>query len=90
MKINRRIFFRKKGFFPWDPIAVGYVLDPTLFNEVPMQFEVAEEGKRSGRLLNVKTLDSFEPRDGKSPINVPSEIDGERFLNLMIQRLLSL
>ena len=90
LRINKRIFFRKKGFFPWDPIAVAYLLDPTLFNKVPMYFEVKEEGKRSGRLFNVKTVSSFQSRDEKIPVNVPSKIDGERFLDLLVKRLLSL
>ena len=90
LRINRRIFFRKKGFFPWDPIAVAYLIDPTMFDMVPMRLEVTKEGIRSGRLLNVQSLPSFKPTGGLTPINVPSTIDGDRFLNLMIERLLSL
>jgi len=90
LKSNKRIFFRKKGFFPWDPIAAGYLLYDTMFDRVPMQFEVNEEGMRSGRLLKVRKLSSFNPQEGRTPINVPSKMDGERFLNLLVQRLLSL
>ena len=90
LKINKRIFFRKKGFFPWDPIAAAYLMDPSLSDAVPMTFDVTETGWRSGRLLNVERLNSFEPQNGRVPVNVPSKLDGERFLDLLVQRLLML
>ena len=50
---NRRIWFRKKGFFPWDPVAVGYLLQSQLFENNYCKFDIKETGKRSGRILNL-------------------------------------
>ncbi len=90
LNLNRKVFFRKKGFFPWDPVAVAYLLDPTLFDTNPYTFTVAEEGIRRGRLLDIKEQTSFEPQNGRPPINVPLKLDGERFMELLLDRLLTL
>jgi inosine-uridine nucleoside N-ribohydrolase len=90
LNLNRKVFFRKKGFFPWDPVAVAYLLDPTLFDTNPYTFTVAEKGLRRGRLLNIEKQSSFDPLNGRYPINVPLKLDGERFMELLLDRLLSL
>ena len=90
LKANKRIFFRKKGFFPWDPVAAAYLLNPALFDKNPYTFSVSETGYRSGRLLNPKRLDSFDGTKKISPVNLPLRLDGEGFMNLFLERLLSL
>ena len=90
LNLNRKVFFRKKGFFPWDPVAVAYLLDPTLFDSNPFRFSVAETGARRGRLLGAKPVNSFQPEQGAYPINVPLKLDGERFMELLLNRLLTL
>jgi len=90
LNLNRKVFFRKKGFFPWDPVAVAYLLDPTLFDKNPFTFTVAETGIRRGRLLDIKKQSSFDQKERQVPINVPLKLDGERFMELLLSRLLSL
>lgn len=90
LKLNQKVFFRKKGFFPWDPIAVGYLLDPALFDANPYMFSVSKNGFRAGRLLNSRRIDSFEKKKDFFPINVPLRINSEGFLDLFLERLMSL
>jgi len=90
LNLNRKVFFRKKGFFPWDPVAIAYLLDPTLFDENPFMLSVADSGIRRGRLLNIEPLKSFDPPGKRQPVNVPLNLDGERFMDLLLSRLLSL
>jgi purine nucleosidase len=90
LNLNRKVFFRKKGFFPWDPVAVAYLIDPTLFDENPYTLSVAATGIRRGRLLNIERQDSFKQQGKRHPVNVPQKLDGERFMELLLDRLLSL
>jgi purine nucleosidase len=90
LKANKRIFFRKKGFFPWDPVAASYLLNPALFDKNPYTFTVSKTGYRAGRLLNPKRLDTFDRAEDFFPVNLPLRLDGEGFLNLFLERLLSL
>jgi inosine-uridine nucleoside N-ribohydrolase len=90
LDLNRKVFFRKKGFFPWDPVAVAYLLDPALFDKNPYTFTVADTGIRRGRLLNIQKHNSFDQQEKRVPINVPLQLDGVRFMELLLSRLLSL
>ena len=90
LNLNRKVFFRKKGFFPWDPVAVSYLIDPTLFDKNPFTFTVAGTGIRRGRLHDCEKQSSFDRQGDRYPINVPLKLDGNRFMELLLNRLLSL
>ena len=85
-----RVVFRRGGFVPWDPIAVAYLLAPDMFDSHPCTFTVVPHGWRRGRILDLEGREGFEPVDGKVPVNVPREVDAERFMDLLLDRLLSL
>jgi inosine-uridine nucleoside N-ribohydrolase len=90
LKLNRRIFFRKKGFFPWDVVAASYLVAPSLFDDRPCTLDIVEEGWRRGRLVDVKKADGLQAWNGKRPVNMPLKLDGESFMDLMLERLLLL
>jgi purine nucleosidase len=90
LKLNRRIFFRKKGFFPWDVVAASYLVDASLFEDAPHTFDVVEDGPRRGRLVNVKKAGGSHSSNGRRPVNLPLKLDGARFMDLFLERLLSL
>ena len=83
-----RLVFRQPGFYPWDPIGVGYLLDPGLFEANPCAFQVTAEGWRRGRIVALEQCPDFEPRAGIIPINMPLKIDAGRFLDLLLARVL--
>jgi len=82
---NRRIWFRKGGFFPWDPVAVGYVLQPDLFEENYVQLKIQETGRRSGRIIDIDAVEQNHPL----AINFPLYHDSESFMRLFMDRLKS-
>jgi len=90
LNLNRKVFFRKKDYFPWDPVAAAYLIDPTLFDENPYTLSAIETGIRSGKLKNIKKQSSFERQGDLVPLNVPLKLDGDRFMELLLTRLLSL
>ena len=90
LKLNSRIFFRKKGFFPWDVVAASYLVDDALFKSNPCTFNIVEEGLRRGRLIEVKRAKSLHSTNGKRPVNMPLKLDGEGFMDLLLERLLQL
>ncbi len=90
LNLNRKVFFRKKGFFPWDPVAVAYLIEPTLFDQNPYTFSVTETGIRRGKLKHIEKQNSFAQQAEHYPINVPLKLDGDRFMQLLLDRLLSL
>ncbi len=90
LKLNRKIFFRKKGFFPWDVVAASYLVDGTLFEDNPCTLEVVEQGARRGRLVNVKRAGGLHAGNGKRPLNMPLKLDSDRFMELFLERLLRL
>ncbi|MBN2026028.1 MAG: nucleoside hydrolase [Actinobacteria bacterium] len=90
LELNRRIFFRKKGFIPWDVVAASYVVDPSLFQDNACTFNIVEEGFRRGRLIEVKGAKSLQSTNGKRPINMPLKLDSAGFMDLFLERLLSL
>lgn len=89
LNINR-VLFRKGGFYPWDPVAAAYLTDESLFDSNPCTFEVEPGGWRSGKILDLKMREDFEPKDGVVPINMPRKIDSERFMDLLLERLLGI
>jgi inosine-uridine nucleoside N-ribohydrolase len=87
LKLNRKIFFRRKGFFPWDVVAASYLIDDTLFENNPCTLEVVEHGPRRGRLVNLKRAGSLQGWNGRRPVNMPLELEGGRFMELFMERL---
>lgn len=85
-----RILFRGGGFYPWDPIAVACALDPSLVDEKYFTFDVQERGLRSGRILNLREEVGPGAVGGKPAINIPQTLDGDRFMQLLMDRLLAL
>jgi purine nucleosidase len=90
LKVNRMVFFRKGGFFPWDVVAAAHLIDPSLFDANPYTVSLQGEGIRSGRITNLLRCDSFDGRGDIVPLNVPLRLDAVRFMDLFIERLLSL
>lgn len=89
LNLNKKVFFRKKGFFPWDPVAAAYLIDKTLFDDNRYTLDVSQTGLRAGRLINTRLLPEDEKND-PAAVTVPLHLDGERFMELLIARLLSL
>lgn len=90
LELNRRIFLRKKGFFPWDVVAASYLVDTSLFQDNPCTFSIVEDGFRRGRLIEVRRARSLQSTNGKRPINMPLRLDGAGFMDLLLERLLLL
>jgi len=84
-----RLLFRKGGFFPWDPVAAAYMIDESLFDSVPCTFDVVTEGYRRGRMVNFRKHQDFEKRKGVVPLNMPENIEKRRFMDMLLDRLLS-
>ncbi|MHA2396551.1 MAG: nucleoside hydrolase [Candidatus Thorarchaeota archaeon] len=82
---NRRIHFRKKGFFPWDPVAVGYLLRPELFVENYCKLKIQESGRRSGRIIEIEPMEQSNP----SAINFPLSHDSDSFMDWFMECLKS-
>lgn len=89
LRFNRMVF-RQEGFYPWDPIAAACLLDASLFDTRFCSFQVVPEGWRRGRIINLEPCNGPETKDGMIPVNMPGKIDAGRFLDLLLQRLLSL
>ncbi len=89
LRLNRKVFFKKKGFFPWDPVAAACMVDKTMFNDNYVKLNVQPGGIRSGRITSITSLDIDAPVDGKIPVNMPLELDSARFMDLFINRLAS-
>jgi len=89
LRFNRRVF-RQEGFYPWDPIAASFLLDPSLFDTRFCTFQVVPEGWRRGRIINLESCNSSETRNGLVPVNMPGKLDGTRFMIFLLERLLSL
>lgn len=84
LSLNRKVFFRKKGFFPWDVVAAAFVIDHTLFDNHFCTFEVQQGGLSSGKLTRLKEQAAFEAYGSNTPINVPQILDAERFMRLFL------
>jgi inosine-uridine nucleoside N-ribohydrolase len=87
LKLNRKVFFRRRGFFPWDGVAAAYVIDDSLFDVTPCAFSIRADGPRRGsltRLVNAGTEGSVgEPCHA----NVPASLAADRFMHLFLSRL---
>jgi inosine-uridine nucleoside N-ribohydrolase len=89
LALNRRVFFKAKGFFPWDVVAASWLIDPTLFDERPCSLSVRPSGLRSGSIHDLRRLGGLPAvKDQRRSINLPSRLDSERFMKLFLERLL--
>lgn len=66
----------KKSIYLHDPLAVGYVLDPSFVSLEGMSLAVATEGSLRGACL-----------PGKGEVEVATSVDGERFLDYFISSI---
>ncbi|MEI6386236.1 MAG: nucleoside hydrolase [Spirochaetota bacterium] len=88
LALNRRVFFKAKGFFPWDVVAASWLIDPTLFDERPCSLSVRPSGLRSGSIHDRRLPGGLPKVEGRRSINLPSQLDSERFMKLFLERLL--
>ena len=88
LRLNRRVFFRAGGFFPWDVVAAARLLDPSLFNSRGTRVSVRPHGLRSGQL---SVADPGHPSSAAaSPqVDVPTTLDADRFMMAFMDSLLS-
>jgi inosine-uridine nucleoside N-ribohydrolase len=89
LNINKFVI-RKGGFFPWDPVAVTYLIDDDFFDNNPCVFDIQETGIRSGRIIGPEFVEDFEERDGRIPVNIPRKINADLFMEHFLNGLLSL
>lgn len=87
LKLNRKVFFRKKGFFPWDPVAAAWVTSPSLFDKNYFTLNVREKGIRSGSLTNLVQYNENTSAPETCPVNIPLSIDADGFMKTLIDRL---
>ncbi len=66
-----------RGFFPWDTLAVIYLLDPSVFTPNPISIEVKD---RDGLGIKIET--------GRgAPLNAPLKLDRARFWQIFFSRI---
>jgi len=87
LRLNRKVFFKKKGFFPWDPVAAAYLVDRSLFDENYFRFNLRHRGIRSGSMSEITRCNSNICDHGSCPVNIPLTLDPEGFMDLFIKRL---
>jgi inosine-uridine nucleoside N-ribohydrolase len=87
LRLNRRIFFRKKGFFPWDVVAAAYLVDRSLFDEDHRTFSIREKGPRRGSLIPLSSSGGTAPPEGTCRADAPGSLDTDRFMDLFLSRL---
>jgi inosine-uridine nucleoside N-ribohydrolase len=85
-----RIFFRKGGFFPWDVVAAAHVIEPSLFDRNPFRLSIGVGGLRSGRISAFERCSDFSEQNGAVPVDIPLNLDADRFMNLFMDGLLRL
>lgn len=71
LKLNRKVFFRRKVFFPWDPVAAAYLLEPELFDKNYYQLDIQPTGLRSGRIRKLTSSEAERNHDGSFNVNIP-------------------
>ena len=87
LNLNRKIFFRKKGFFPWDVVAAAYIMDPSLFDENAYTLKIQTKGIRSGRIKGLEKCSSVSVNDGDVAVNIPLKLDSERFMEMFLSAM---
>lgn len=84
LELNRKVFFKARGFFPWDVVAAAYLIDRTLFDANPYTLAVRESGLRSGNIYGCTASSA-----GDDSLNIPLKLDSVRFMKLLMDALLS-
>ncbi len=90
LRLNRLIFLRSGGFFPWDVVAAAYVMQSSLFDNNPYCLTIQEVGLRSGRIDRLTPWGECETADGCTSVNIPRKLNKESFFNIFIDGLLCL
>ena len=88
LKLNRKVFFRAQGFFPWDVVAAAYLIDKTLFDENPCSLSIQKTGLRSGRVDKFRLTDSRQAGEAVVSVIVHTKLYSEGFMRLLIDGLL--
>jgi purine nucleosidase len=87
LDLNRKIFFRKKGFFPWDVVAAAYIMDPSLFDVNAYTLKIQTDGLRSGRIKSLEECRGFSINKGYAAVNIPLKLDSERFMEMFLSAM---
>jgi len=88
LSLNKKIFFRKKGFFPWDVVAAACLIDESLFDSHPCTFSMREKGPRRGSLTPLlPSVVNKSARDACNA-NAPGSLSVDKFMDLFLSRLL--
>ncbi|MFX1282404.1 MAG: nucleoside hydrolase [Promethearchaeota archaeon] len=91
LELNKKIFFKAKGFFPWDVVAALYLTHQELFDKNPYTFSIRETGIRSGSIHKLTPCDNFKTTKNKHiPINIPLHLKERRIMELIVQKLCTL
>jgi purine nucleosidase len=88
LRLNRRIFFRKKGFFPWDVVAAASLIDDSLCDTRPRTFSIREQGLRSGSITLLPSSKGLRSDQAFCSADVPEALAVHRFMDLFLSRLL--
>ena len=88
LRLNRRVFFRAGGFFPWDAVAAARLLDASLFDRRDTRVSVRPRGLRSGQLSLSDQAHSLS--SAASPlVDVPTTLNADGFMTAFMDALLS-
>jgi len=87
LSLNKKIFFRKKGFFPWDVVAAAHLIDDSLFDEDVRAFTIRQAGVRRGSVTPFSSPPDHAPEQGICHANVPGSLATNRFMDLFLSRL---
>jgi purine nucleosidase len=85
LELNRKVFRRAQGFFPWDVVAAAYLIDNTLFDKNPCSLSIQKTGLRSGRILECSSQPAC---NGPTLVNIPTTLDTEKFMAIFLDGLL--
>lgn len=88
LAFNKRIFFRKRGFFPWDVVAAAYLIDASLFDTNHCTFFIRERGPRRGSLTRISPPPGGSTTEDACNANVPGSLHADKFMDLFLSRLL--
>lgn len=81
LKINKLIT-RKGGFYPWDVVAVSYLIKPDIFLCKYFRLDIKTKGLGKGKTLVLDKQEDDRPRY----IKVPVKIDSEKFKKLFMKQ----
>ena len=84
--LTRHRRFGLPGFFPWDVVALAWLLAPSLFRRVDSSaLRVQTSGWRAARMRRAPAA-AANTRE----ISIPQRLDGRAFMALMMERLLGI